>query len=174
MTKTFEFHRLESERDEHERRLNSRIDELTALVSRKDEAAEAEFEATKKKLEADIEAQELLAKALHQENEELKTEQKQAKQFAAKLVEKVGSKMAADGGSDIASLSALEKAKREAGSDARKAKKDLVEARDHASTIATEVEKIKKQYTELIKSSERLQAKNQKLEASIRRVDTRI
>jgi len=172
--KDAEFHRLESEREELERRMNARIDELTAVVSKKDESSEAEFEATKKKLEADIEAQELVAKALQQEIEELTTEQKQMKQFAAKLVEKVGSKMASEGGSDIATLSALEKSKREAGSDARKAKKELLETRDHATTLAQETEKIKKQYSELVKSTERLQAKNQKLEAAIRRVDTRV
>jgi len=172
--KDAEFHRLESERDELERRLNSRIDELSTLVSRKDETGEAEFEATKKKLEADIEAQELVAKALQKEIEELHTEQKQTKQFATKLVEKVGSQMAAEGGSDVASLSTLEKAKREAGSDARKAKKDLGEARDQASNLEKDVEKMKKQYGELVKGSERLQAKNQKLEAALRRVDTRV
>lgn len=171
--KDVEFHRLESERDELERRLNSQIDELVGLVSKRDDSAQAEFEATKKKLEADIEAQEILAKALQQEIDELTSEQKQTKQFASKLVEKVGSKLAADGGSDIASLSALEKAKRESGSDARKARKDLAEARDHVATLEKEAEKVKKQYAELLKGNERLQVKNQKLEAAIRRVDTR-
>jgi len=172
--KDAEFHRLESERDELERRLNSRIEELSALVSKRDDAAEAEYEATKKKLEADIEAQELIAKALGQEVEELKLEQKQSKQFAAKLVEKVGSKLAAEGGSNIDNLAALDKSKRVAGSDARKAHKDLVEARDGVSDLEKEVEKIKRQYQEMVQSNDRLQSKNQKLEASIRRVDTRL
>jgi len=172
--KESEFHRLESERDELERRMNARIDELMQLVSRRDDASEAEFEATKKKLEADIDAQELAAKALAQEVEELKLEQKQAKQFAAKLVEKVGSKLAAEGGSNIDNLSALEKSKRIAGSDARKARKDLLEVRDGVSDLEKEVEKLKKQYQEIVQANDRLQSKNQKLEASIRRVDTRL
>jgi len=172
--KDAEFHRLESERDELERRLNARITELTTLVSQKDEAGEAEFEATKRKLEADISAQELVAKALNQEIEELKLEQKQMKQFASKLVERVGSKLSNEGGSDIANLSTLDKAKRNAGSDARKARKDLTEAKGSITDLEKEVEKIKKQYNEAIQANERLQAKNQKLEATIRRVDTHL
>jgi len=172
--KDAEFHRLESERDEVERRLNARIEELTKLVSSRDDAAEAEYEATKKKLEADIEAQESAAKALAQEVEQLQLEQKQSKQFAAKLVEKVGSRLAAEGGSNVDNLSALEKAKRVAGSDARKARKDLVEVKDNVSDLEKEVEKLKKQYQETVQTNERLQAKNQKLEAAVRRVDTRL
>jgi len=172
--KDAEFHRLESERDELERRLNTRIDELSNLVSHRDDAAELEFEATKKKLEADIEAHELIAKALTQEIEELRSEHKQAKQFSQKLVERVGSKLASEGGSDIANLSTLEKQKRVAGSDSRKARKDLTEARDSVSDLEKEVEKAKKQYNEIVQANERLLSKNQKLEASIRRVDTRL
>jgi len=172
--KDAEFHRLESERDELERRLNSRINELSEIVSRRDDASESEFEATKKKLEADIEAQELIAKALTQEIEELKSEHKQAKQFSAKLVERVGSKLAAEGGSDMANLSVLEKSKRVAGSDARKARKDLTEARGSVTDLEKEVEKVKKQYNEITQANERLLSKNQKLEGSIRRVDTRL
>jgi len=172
--KDAEFKRLESERDELERRLNARIEELSSILSKRDEASEAEFEATKKKLEADIEAQESAAKALAAEVEQLQLEQKQTKQFAAKLVEKVGSRLAAEGGSDIDSISALEKSKRVAGSDARKARKDLTDAKDSVDDLEKEVEKLKKQYQEVVQSNERLQSKNQKLEASIRRVDTRL
>jgi len=68
----------------------------------------------------------------------------------------------------------LEKARRDAAAEARRAKSELEEFKERSNLLEKESTKYKKQYNTLIQEIETLQANNQKLEKAERRLLTRV
>jgi len=165
-----QYQRLEATKDDLEKRLTERVEQLERELSSKNQQLEAEFSTVQVQLEASISDKDDLIKALKAEISELSDLVKDSRlnnvQLSTKLTERLNT--------DRVKFMELEKARRDAAAEARRAKSELEEFKERSNLLEKESTKYKKQYNTLIQEIETLQANNQKLEKAERRLLTRV
>jgi len=165
-----QYQRLEATKDDLEKRLTERVEQLERELSSKNQQLEVEFSTVQVQLEASISDKDDLIKALKAEISELSDLVKDSRlnnvQLSTKLTERLNT--------DRVKFMELEKDKREAAAEARRAKNELEEFKERSNLLEIESTKQKKQYNTLVQEIETLQANNQKLEKAERRLLTRV
>jgi len=164
------FQRLEAIKDDLEKRLTERVEQLTRELSSKNTQLEAEFSTIQLQLEASLSDKDDLIRALKQEIEEVSELVKESKQNTSKLSGKLVDRLE----NDRTAFIELEKYRRDATAELRHAKKQLEDIQVHANEADENAAKYKKQYTALMQEIETLHSNQQKLEKVERRLLTRV
>jgi len=164
------YHRLEATKDDLEKRLTERVEQLDRELNSKNEQLEAEFSTIQVQLEASISDKNDLIKALKAETAELADLAKESRHNTAQLSTKLAERL----DTDRVKFIELEKARRDAANESRRAKKELEEFHERVAGLEKETKKYKKQYTILLQHIETIQSNNQKLEKAERRLLTRV
>jgi len=162
--------RLEAVKDDLEKRLTDRVEQLERELNSKNSQLEAEFSTLQFQLEASITDKDDLISVIQQEIEEISQLVRDSKLNTQKLSGKLVDRL----DTDRNKFTELEKEKRDASVQLRKAKKELEEYKQHAAESEENAQKNKKQYFTLLQEIETLQANQQKLEKVERRLLTRI
>jgi hypothetical protein len=162
--------RLEAVKDDLEKRLTDRVEQLERDLNSKNSQLEAEFSTLQLQLEASITDKDDLISVLQQEIEEISQLVRDSKLNTQKLSGKLVDRL----DTDRNKFTELEKEKRDASVQLRKAKKELEEEKQRAVEAEENAQKNKKQYFTLLQEIETLQANQQKLEKVERRILTRI
>jgi len=165
-----QYHRLEATKDDLEKRLTERVEQLERELNSKNQQLEAEFSTVQVQLEASISDKDDLIKALKAEISELSDLVKDSRTNNLHLSSKLAERLDAD----RVKFMELERARRDAAAEARRAKTELEEHKGRATDLEKETTKHKKQYFSLTQEIETLQANNQKLEKAERRLLTRV
>jgi len=165
-----QYHRLEATKDDLEKRLTEKVEQLERELNSKNQQLEAEFETIQVQLEASITDKDDLIKVLKAEIAELAVFVKDSRLNNVKLSTKLAERL----DTDRIKFMELERARKDAAAESRRAKKELEEYKERAALLEKESAKFKKQYVALTQEIDTLQANNQKLEKAERRLLTRV
>jgi len=152
------------------KRLTEKVEQLERELNSKNQQLQAEFENIQVQLEASITDKDDLIKALKAEIEELSHFAKDSRQNNVNLSTKLAERL----DTDRIKFMELERARRDAAAESRRAKKELEDFKERAALLEKESAKYKKQYVALTQEIDTLQANNQKLEKAERRLLTRV
>eukprot|EP01124_Arcella_intermedia_P033097 TRINITY_DN7851_c0_g1_i1.p1 TRINITY_DN7851_c0_g1~~TRINITY_DN7851_c0_g1_i1.p1 ORF type:complete len:475 (+),score=143.20 TRINITY_DN7851_c0_g1_i1:55-1479(+) len=164
------YQRLEATKDDAEKRYIEKVEKLERELNSKNLQLEAEFSNVKVQLESSIVDKEGLIKALKLEISELDGLVRENKQNNTQLSSKLADRL----DKDRVTFIELDKARRDAAADVRKAKAELETVKKTVEDFENQSAKYKKQYNALIQDIETIMANNQKLEKAERRLLTRV
>jgi len=152
------------------KRLTEKVEQLERELNSKNQQLQAEFETIQVQLEASITDKDDLIKALKAEIAELSHFAKDSRQNNVNLSTTLAERL----DTDRIKFMELERARRDAAAESRRAKKELEDFKERAALLEKESAKYKKQYVALTQEIDTLQANNQKLEKAERRLLTRV
>jgi len=158
---------LETSKNDIERRLTKRIEQLEDQIVRKNRHTEADLTTQKHKLQAHVADKDDILEALKKELEELQNKLKYNRITAAKMSEKVSDKL------DIERVRfiSLEKEKHDLASETLHLNRQIGDIKEKISLL----EKESNRFEDLINTSkmekDKLNEKNQNLETTIRRLE---
>jgi len=161
------FRRLETSKNDIERRLTKRIEQLEDQILRKNRHTEADYTLLKHKLQANVEDKDDQLVALKKELDELQYKLKMFKVTANKMSEKVSDKLDIERDRFIQ----LEKEKHDNASEALHYIREIGDLKEYISTLEKESSRYKAQVAVANAELEKLQDKNQNLEQSTRRLE---
>jgi len=162
-----QFRHLETSKNDIERRLTKRIEQIEDQILRKNRHTEADLTTQKHKLQANVADKDDFLIALKKELDELQNKLKYNRTTAAKMSEKVSDKL------DIERVRfiALEKEKHDLASETLHLTRQIGDIKEKISLL----EKESNRYKDLINTSkqekDKLQEKNLSLDTSIRRLE---
>jgi len=162
------FRRLETSKNDIERRLTKRIEQLEDQILRKNKHTEADYTLLKHKLQANVEDKDDQLVALKKELDELQYKLKSFKVTANKMSEKASDKLDIERDRFIQ----LEKEKHDNASEALHYKREVGDLKEYISALDKEASRYKAQVAVATAELEKLQDKNQTLEQSIRRLES--
>jgi len=116
-----QYHRLEAAKDDLEKRLTEKVEQLERELNSKNQQLQAEFENIQVQLEASITDKDDLIKALKAEIEELSHFAKDSRQNNVNLSTKLAERL----DTDRIKFMELERARRDAAAESRRAKKRI-------------------------------------------------
>jgi len=161
------FRRLETSKNDIERRLTKRIEQLEDQILRKNRHTEADYTLLKNKLKANVEDKDDQLVSLKKELDELQYKLKSYKITANKMSEKVSDKLDIERERFIQS----EKEKHDNASEALHYKREIGDVKERICSLEKESARYKGQVAVATGELEKLQDKNQNLEQSIRRLE---
>jgi len=164
------YQKLETVKNDIERRLTKRIEQLESQLKRRNEQLEAEAVTAKKQAEAIVDDKSDEVRSMSKRMENSVAEAKDAKVISAKLSAKLASKL----DDEMARYSTLEKEKLAAITEARHAQKELGALQESSSKTDKELLRMKSLYESAQKELAKLQSKNAKLEQGVRRLEARV
>jgi len=161
------FKKLETSKNDIDRRLTKRLEQLEEQIKRKNRHTEADHTIAQNKLVGNREDKDELLLALKKELDELQFKLKTFKITTSKLSEKVGEKLDFERERFVV----LEKEKHELSSEALHYKREIGDVKEHISSLEKEVTRYKTQVAAVKAEQDKLLDKNQSLEQSIRRLE---
>jgi len=159
--------KLESSKNDIERRLTKRIEQLEEQIKRKNRHAEADHTIAQNKLVGNKEDKDEMLLALKKELDEIQFKLKTYKITTSKMSEKVGDKLDFERERFVQ----LEKEKHGLTSEALHYKREIGDVKELITTLDKEVARYKIQVAAAKAELEKLQDKNQNLEQSVRRLE---
>eukprot|EP01123_Difflugia_compressa_P011338 TRINITY_DN4492_c0_g1_i1.p1 TRINITY_DN4492_c0_g1~~TRINITY_DN4492_c0_g1_i1.p1 ORF type:complete len:277 (-),score=54.15 TRINITY_DN4492_c0_g1_i1:99-929(-) len=162
------FTRLESSKNDIERRLTKRIEQLEDQIVRKNKHTEADFTLLKHKLQANVSDKDDMLIALKKEIDELQLKIRNYKITSNKMSEKVSEKLDVERERFIQ----LEKEKHDLASEALHYQREIGDIKESISAFTKELNRYKGLNTTTHDEFEKLEDKNQQLEQSIRRLES--
>jgi len=161
------FRRLETSKNDIERRLTKRIEQLEDQILRKNRHTEADYTLLKHKLQGNVEDKDDQLVALKKELDELQAKIRSNKVTANKMSDKVSEKLDIERDRFID----LEKEKHDLASEALHYNRQIGDLKERISSLDKEVARYKGQVGVAESELEKLQDKNHTLEQSIRRLE---
>jgi len=162
------FRRLETSKNDIERRLTKRIEQLEDQILRKNRHTEADYTLLQHKLQGHVDDKDEQLISLKKELDELHSKLKTHKVMANKMSEKVSDKL------DIERVRfiQLEKEKHDLASEGLHYNREIGDVKEQISSLEKEAARYKNQVSISSSELEKLQEKNQTLEQSLRRLES--
>jgi chromosome segregation ATPase len=164
------YQKLETVKNDIERRLTKRIEQLESQLQRRNQQLEAEAVTARKQAEAIVDDKSDEVRSMSKRVENSLAEAKDAKTISAKLSQKLATKL----DDEMARYSELEREKLQAITEARHAQKELGVLQENHSKTEKELTRVKHLYESSQKELTKLQSKNAKLEQGVRRLEARV
>jgi len=162
--------KLETAKNDVERRLTKRIEQLESQLQRRNQQLEAEAVTARKHAEAVVDDKNDEVRSMAKRVENSTAEAKDAKVISTKLSSKLAGKL----DEEMSRYSELEKEKLAAVTEARHAAKELGVLQESQSKSEKELLRLKHLYETATKDVAKLQGKNAQLEQAIRRLEARV